>query len=138
MTTSPSVVESRFHRERPDHVGGGSNFSNQVFPMPSAESRRRRNLPALFFRSRHCSVLLPATTAPLSATTLLRTTTLATTTLDLRTAPLSAAALELRAATLSAAALELHTTTLAVAALNPDIATTSVDLNFATATTSAV
>jgi hypothetical protein len=105
-------------------------------------------LPALFFRSRHCLVLLTATTAPLSATTLLRTAPLSTATLelpplstatlDLRTAPLSAATLDLRTAPRSAATLELHTTTLAVAALNPDIATTSVALNFATATTSAV
>jgi hypothetical protein len=99
------------------------------FPRRLAESRRRRNLPALFFRSRQCSVLLTETRrapAPLPATALLRTTTLATT------------ALELRAAPLSAATLELHTTTLAAAALNPDIATTSVDLNFVTATTSTV
>jgi hypothetical protein len=75
------------------------------FPRRLAESRRRRNLPALFFRSRQCSVLLTETRrapAPLPATALLRTTTLAAT------------------------------------ALNPDIATTSVDLNFVTATTSTV
>jgi hypothetical protein len=104
--------------------------------MPSAESRRGRNLPAPFFRSRHCLVLLTATTAPLSTTTLLRTAPLSAATLEL--APLFTATLDLRTAPRSATTLELHTTTLAAAALNPDIATTSIALNFATATTSTV
>src|SRR4029077_12602536 len=101
--------------------------------LGAATPDNRRNLPALFFPSRHCLVLLTATTAPLSSTTLLRTAPrstatlelppLSTATLDLRTAPLSAATLELHTAPLSAATLELHTTTLAAAALNPDIAT---------------